>query len=140
MTAPVPLPDFALEVASPFVAASGLRVDEYDGAHVRGHVDLGPTQHTPWGVVHGGAHCSIVESAASIGGSAAVSGRGQVAVGVHNATDLIRSTTGGRAEVEALPVHQGRTQQLWQVEVRQEGKLLARGNVRLQNVDASHLS
>jgi 1,4-dihydroxy-2-naphthoyl-CoA hydrolase len=40
--------------------------------------------------------------------------------------------------VVAVPVHQGRSQQLWQVEVRrrEDGKLVARGQVRLQNVEA----
>jgi acyl-coenzyme A thioesterase PaaI-like protein len=39
--------------------------------------------------------------------------------------------------VVAEAVHQGRTQQLWQVELRRpdDGKLVARGQVRLQNID-----
>jgi hypothetical protein len=51
---------------------------------VAGHVGLGPDQHTPWGVVHGGVYCSVVESAASIGASSAVLEHGQFAVGVNN--------------------------------------------------------
>jgi acyl-coenzyme A thioesterase PaaI-like protein len=37
----------------------------------------------------------------------------------------------------ATPVQQGRTQQLWQVEIRraEDEKLVALGQVRLQNVD-----
>ena len=40
--------------------------------------------------------------------------------------------------VLATAVHQGRTQQLWEVEMRRpsDGKLVARGQVRLQNVEA----
>jgi acyl-coenzyme A thioesterase PaaI-like protein len=36
----------------------------------------------------------------------------------------------------ATPIHRGRTQQLWQVDVTREsdGKLVAQGQVRLQNV------
>ena len=38
--------------------------------------------------------------------------------------------------VTAEAVHQGQTQQLWQVTVtRSDGKMVARGQVRLQNVD-----
>ena len=62
--------------------------------------------------------------------------RRQYAVGVHNATDLIRAATGGRATVHAHPVHQGRTQQVWEVTVTDgRDKLLARGQVRLHNLD-----
>jgi acyl-coenzyme A thioesterase PaaI-like protein len=65
-----------------------------------------------------------------------VAERGQIAVGVHNATDFLRSATEGLAEVVAEPIQQGRTQQLWQVIITREsdGKELARGQLRLQNV------
>ena len=37
----------------------------------------------------------------------------------------------------ALPIHRGRKQQLWRMEtVRQDGKVVAIGQVRLQNLDA----
>lgn len=130
------LPEFDLAVASRFVAAAGLIVDEISTTHVRGHLDLGTEHHTPWGIVHGGVYCSAIESAASIGASAAVADRGQYAVGVHNATDLIRAAAGGRATVLARPIYQGRTQQLWEVTITDDrDKLLARGQVRLHNLD-----
>jgi 1,4-dihydroxy-2-naphthoyl-CoA hydrolase len=129
------LPDVDLTVASPFVAAMKFEVTEASGSRVVGHVELGPDQHTPWGVVHGGVYCSVVESAASIGASTAVLEHGQFAVGVNNNTDFLRAMTGGRVDVVAEPIQQGRTQQLWQVLLtREDGKLVARGQVRLQNV------
>jgi 1,4-dihydroxy-2-naphthoyl-CoA hydrolase len=37
--------------------------------------------------------------------------------------------------VRAEPIQQGRTQQLWQCDItREDGKLVARGQLRLQNV------
>jgi 1,4-dihydroxy-2-naphthoyl-CoA hydrolase len=130
------LPPVDLASASRFVAASGFVVAEVSGTRVTGSVDLGPDQHTPWGVVHGGVYCTVVESAASIGASAAVLGRGQFAVGVSNTTDFIRSVTTGRVDVVAEPIQQGRVQQLWQVLLTRadDGKLVVRGQVRLQNV------
>jgi 1,4-dihydroxy-2-naphthoyl-CoA hydrolase len=129
------LPDVDLTVTSPFVAAMKFEVTEASGSRVVGHVELGPDQHTPWGVVHGGVYCSVVESAASIGASSAVLEHGQFAVGVNNNTDFLRAMTEGRVDVVAEPIQQGRTQQLWQVLLtREDGKLVARGQVRLQNV------
>jgi 1,4-dihydroxy-2-naphthoyl-CoA hydrolase len=129
-------PPVDLTAASPFVAAMAFDVAEATGTRVTGSVELGPDQHTPWGVVHGGVYCSVVESAASIGASLAVQEHGQFAVGVNNNTDFIRSVTAGRVDVVAEPVQQGRTQQLWQVLLTRadDGKLVARGQVRLQNV------
>jgi len=124
-----------LTAASAFVAAVGMDVAEVSGTRVTGSVELGPQHHTPWGVVHGGVYCTIVESAASIGASAAVTERGQFAVGVNNSTDFLRPMTAGRLHVVAEPVQQGRTLQLWLVTLtRDDGRTVARGQVRLQNV------
>jgi uncharacterized protein (TIGR00369 family) len=121
---------------SPFVHAAGLVVDAATGDAVRGHIDAGPEHHTPWGVVHGGVYTTAVESAASIGASLAVYDRGEFAVGVHNATDFLRPVGAGRVDVVAEPLQQGRTQQLWLVVLTraEDGKAVARGQVRLQNV------
>jgi 1,4-dihydroxy-2-naphthoyl-CoA hydrolase len=134
VSAEFPSPDLA--EASRFVAASGFVVDEYSGSRVSGHVDLGPDQHTPWGVVHGGVYCTVIESAASIGASVAVADRGQFAVGVNNQTDFLRPMNEGRIDVLAEPIQQGRTLQLWLVTLTRahDGKTVARGQVRLQNV------
>ncbi|MCW2705763.1 MAG: putative esterase [Blastococcus sp.] len=130
------LPSVDLTAAGAFVAALKFEVTEASGSRVTGTVDLGPEQHTPWGVVHGGVYCSVVESAASIGASTAVVDRGQFAVGVNNTTDFLRPMTSGRLDVVAEPIQQGRTLQLWQVHLTRvdDGKLVARGQVRLQNV------
>jgi uncharacterized protein (TIGR00369 family) len=130
------LPAVDLTSASRFAAASGFEPAEISGTRVTGTVELGPDHHTPWGVVHGGVYCSVVESAASIGASAAVAVHGQFAVGVNNNTDFIRSVVADRVDVVAEPVQQGRTQQLWQVLLTRagDGKLVARGQVRLQNI------
>ena len=134
MSGDLPLVD--LRSASRFVAASGFAVSEASGSRVTGSVDLGPDQHTPWGVVHGGVYCTVIESAASIGASAAVLERGQFAVGVNNQTDFLRPMTTGRLDVLAEPIQQGRTLQLWLVTLTRadDGKTVARGQVRLQNV------
>jgi 1,4-dihydroxy-2-naphthoyl-CoA hydrolase len=121
--------------AGGFAAGTGLVLTEVTGERVTGYIDLGPRHHTPFGVVHGGLYATVVETVCSVGASVAVSDRGQFAVGVHNATDFLRSATAGRADVVAEPVMQGRTQQLWQVSItREDGKELARGTLRLQNI------
>lgn len=133
---PRPTAKYALAAASPFVAAAGLVIDEVSGTKVVGHIDLSEHHFTPWGVVHGGVYTTAVESAASIGASEAVKDRGEFAVGVHNGTDFLRASKGGRVEVLAEPLQQGRIQQLWVVTITaaDSGKTIARGQVRLQNV------
>jgi len=126
-----------LETGSEFLQTSGLTVDEVSPTKVTGHVELGPQHHTPWGIVHGGVYTTAVESAASIGASAAVRDRGQVAVGLTNTTHFLRSLTEGTVTVEAVALHQGRSQQLWRVDITDgAGRLVAHGELRLQNLDA----
>ena len=129
------LPDPSLEATSPFVRGAGLVTDVISGTEVTGHIEAGPDHHTPWGMVHGGVHATAVESACSIGASAAVREQGMFAVGLSNHTDFVRAHRDGRLDVRAWPVHQGRTGQLWQCDItREDGKLVAQGRVRLQNV------
>jgi uncharacterized protein (TIGR00369 family) len=126
----------SLEDSSGFLRAAGLHVDEVRTDRVRGHIDLDADHHTPWGIVHGGVYATAIESAASIGASAAVSERGLVAVGLTNTTHFLRSLSAGRVEVEAVALNQGRTQQLWRVDVTDgSGRLVAHGELRLQNLD-----
>ena len=123
-------------LVSEFLRVAGLRFEEISGSKVTGWIELGVDHHTPWGVVHGGVYAAAVESAASVGASAAVKDRGQFAVGVNNNTDFLRPMKEGRVEVVAEPISQGKVQQLWQVIVTrsEDGKEVARGQVRLQNV------
>jgi uncharacterized protein (TIGR00369 family) len=114
----------------------GMILDEISGAHVSAHLELGPQHHTPWGVVHGGVYTTAIESVASVGASAAVYAQGQFAVGVNNSTDFLRSMRAGRVNIVAEPIIQGRVQQLWRVTItrHEDGKAIAQGHVRLQNV------
>jgi len=127
----------SLEATSPFVRAAGLALDEVSSSRVVGHLGLGPDHHTPWGIVHGGVYTTAIESVASIGASTGVRARGEVAVGLTNTSHFLRSLTAGRVLVEAVSLHQGRTQQLWRVDITDEsGRMVAHGEVRLQNIAA----
>lgn len=124
------------------MAASGLDtvlgfvVDEASGDRVVLSWTIGPQHLQPYGIVHGGVYCSAVETSASMGAALWFGERGKV-VGVANHTNFLRSVDGGRLAATATPIHRGRSQQLWQVEVRDtDDRLVARGEVRLQNLPA----
>src|SRR3954447_24270350 len=123
-----------------FVELLGLRFDEVTPDRVVLSWDVTPALHQPYGIVHGGVYAAVVETAASIAGAAWLGERGQV-VGVNNSTDFLRAVRAGTLRAVAEPVHRGRLQQLWLVEIRDEGeRLVARGQVRLQNIsDADRL-
>lgn len=123
---------------SEFMRLLGLEFDELGPIRVVGHFECGPALHQPWGAVHGGVYASVVETAATTGAYLAVRERGQIAVGITNTTHFLRPEREGRLDVIATAVHQGRSTQLWEVEIVRagDGRPVARGSVRLQNVDA----
>ena len=112
--------------------------DEATAQRVSGTIAADERHHQPWGLIHGGLYTAAIETFATIGAFQAVKDSGQQVVGVSNATDFLRSHRSGRLRVVGEPIHQGRTSQLWAVEIRrmEDDKLVARGQVRLQHLEA----
>lgn len=126
---------------APFVDLIGIEWDELSRERVVAHVDVGEHLHQPYGIVHGGVYASIVETLGSVGAAIHVLDDGKIVVGVSNATDFLRSHREGRLTAVGEPLHTGRLQHLWQVVIRREedDKVVARGQVRLQVLDADYL-
>ena len=124
---------------SEFMRLLEIEFEERSPARVAGSIAADKRHHQPWGLVHGGLYTTAIETFATTGAFEAVKDSGRMAVGVSNVTDFLRPHRGGRLAVVATPLQQGRTQQLWQVEIRrpEDDKLVARGQVRLQNVEMS---
>jgi uncharacterized protein (TIGR00369 family) len=110
----------------------GLEFLEASQTRVVAKVEAGPQHHQPYGILHGGVYCSIVEGVASYGAGQVSHAQGQGVVGVSNHTDFLRSHSSGRLDVVGEPIHVGRTQQIWEVRITRarDGKLVARGQVR----------
>ncbi len=120
----------------PFAEYLGLWLTTADGDQVTATWAAEQKLHQPWGIVHGGVHCSVVETLASIGASIWFGDRGTV-VGVSNSTDFFRAVKEGELTSRAVPLHRGRSQQVWVVETHDTaGKLVSRGQVRLQNLSS----
>ena len=120
-----------------FVGHTGIELTEASTDSCQGKVVINENHHQPYGVVHGGVYCTLIETLASTGAALWAMEKGMAGcVGVSNQTDFIRATTEGVLVGAATPIHRGRTQQLWQVTVTRESdsKLVAWGQVRLQNV------
>jgi uncharacterized protein (TIGR00369 family) len=124
------------DVLGPFGEFLGLEITQADGDEVVGTWTARPRMHQPYGIVHGGIHCSIVETLASVGAALWFGDRGKV-VGVNNSTDFFRAVSEGLLTSVARPLHRGRSQQVWVVETTDDAeRVVARGQVRLQNLGA----
>ncbi len=117
-----------------YVKWLGLEILEGGADRLVARWEVRPDHLQPYGIVHGGVHCSVIETVASFGAAAWFGDRGKV-VGVSNHTDFLRAVTEGRLTATGTPIHRGRLQQLWLVEIRDErDRLVSRGQVRLQNL------
>jgi uncharacterized protein (TIGR00369 family) len=116
------------------VASLGMELVRASGDEVVIEWTVGPQHHQPMGIVHGGVHCSAIETACSIGASIAARDRdpSSAAVGLENHTSFIRAVRTGRLRAVARPITRGRTTQVWEAEVRDEqDRVIATGRVRL---------
>ncbi len=122
------------ELSGGFLDNLGMTVTHADGDGMVATITVGPGMHQPYGIVHGGVYCSIVETLGSVGGAMWWGNRGNV-VGVSNNTNFIRAVRSGTLEARATPIQRGRSQQLWSVDISDEqGRLVATGQVRLANL------
>lgn len=123
------------DMGSGFDDLIGLKLLEFgpDGGQAQLLID--PRHHQLHGIVHGGVYTTIVETVASISGIAWLASRGGGScVGVNNSTDFLRGISEGLVTATSTPIHRGRSQQLWVVEISDEtGRMVARGQVRLHN-------
>jgi 1,4-dihydroxy-2-naphthoyl-CoA hydrolase len=135
--------EFSMVVEDRFAGGVlALAWDELSLDRVTAHLEVDDRHHQPYGIVHGGVWCAVVETMASIGAALHAVAEGKVVVGVSNSTDFLRAHREGRVEVEGRPIHLGRSQQLWQVVITRssDGKPVARGQVRLQAIDPAQVA
>lgn len=141
MSVPVP-PEGTIppNFTAPFDSELGLQFTELSPDGVRAQLEVTPKLLQPMGLVHGGVYCSMIESMASVAAYTWLNARGSGGnvVGVNNNTDFLRSIGSGMVYGSAEPIHRGRRQQLWLVSITDANeRLVARGQVRLQNLEPS---
>ncbi len=131
-------PGFPAGFSSPFDERLGLVYTEVTPDGIKAQLEVTPQLQQPMGIVHGGVYCSVIESIASVSAYVWLAGHGGGdVVGVNNNTDFLRAISSGTVYAVSEPIHRGRRQQLWLVTIKDEkDRIVARGHVRLQNMEA----
>jgi 1,4-dihydroxy-2-naphthoyl-CoA hydrolase len=113
----------------------GLELLEVSPDGVTAAFDIRPELHQPYGILHGGVLATVVETVGSFSASAWYGG---TVVGTSNHTNFLRATREGRLTARSTPVHRGKTQQLWDIDITDEqGRLIARGQLRVANLTSA---
>ena len=116
-----------------WVQAMGITITLATKDEVRAELTVGRQHLQGYGIVHGGVHCGIIESLASMGAHLFARERGQHVVGLENSTSFIRAVRAGATlRAIATPITRGRQTQVWQANVIDEqDRIVATGRVRL---------
>jgi uncharacterized protein (TIGR00369 family) len=128
--------DAASKGMSGFDGVMGFEIVTADGNEVVVEYTVDEQHLQPYGIVHGGVHCGVVETVCSMGAALHALPRGQSVVGLENHTSFVRAVRSGRIRVVATPITRGRRSQVWEATARDEaGRVVATGRVRLLCLD-----
>src|SRR3977135_1118438 len=120
------------ELPEGWLKAMGITITLATSDEVRAELTVGPEHLQGYGIVHGGVHCGLIESLASIGAALVAMPRNQSVVGLENNTSFIRAVRAGATlRAVSTPVTRGRRTQVWEARVLDENdQLVATGRVR----------
>ncbi len=103
----------------------GITFSEQSGQKVVASMAVEARVHQPFGILHGGASVVLAETVASTGAYLNVRERGMVAVGLEINANHLRSVRSGTVTATATPIFQGRTTEVWSIEIKDEaGKMV----------------
>src|SRR6266851_5171365 len=104
-----------------WLQAMGVTIIRATQDEVRAELTVGPEHLQSYGIVHGGVHCGLIESMASIGAALYAFPRGQSVVGLENSTSFVRAVrAGAKLHAVSTPVTRGRKTQVWEAQVLDE--------------------
>lgn len=89
----------------------------------------------PFGFLHGGASLALGETACSMGAASLIDTEQFIPLGLEMNANHISSTTEGTVYASATVIHQGKTTQVWNIEITDDtGKLISimRGTIAIK--------
>src|ERR1700682_2118949 len=116
----------------------GISITHATQDEVRAELTVSTKHLQPYGVVHGGVHCGLIETLASVGAALYALPRGQSVVGLENSTSFVRAVRiGAKLHAVSKPITRGRRTQVWEARVLDDQeRVVATGRVRLLCLEA----
>ena len=103
----------------------GIEILELSGTSVVATMPVDERTRQPFGILHGGASIALAETVASFGATASIDRERFIAVGQEINGNHLRPKTSGVVRATGVPVHVGRTTQVWSIEIAdEEGRLV----------------
>ena len=91
--------------------------------YLEAKMQVTPAHHQPAGVLHGGATAALAETVGSSAAAIFSKKDNQMLRGVELSINHVRGISEGIVIAKAVPIHMGRTMQLWKISIKnKEGK------------------
>lgn len=113
----------------------GIVFTEVGDDFIKGTMPVDRRTKQPAGILHGGASVVLAETLGSTAANVVVDSSMQYCVGLDINANHIRSCKEGVVEGITRPLHIGRTTQVWEIKITQEGKLICVSRITLAVLD-----
>ena len=119
------LPDWVRSLPrSTLAGALGMEIVELTAHRVVATMPVDDRTRQPYGLLHGGASIALAETVASLGAAGLVDRERFAVVGQEINGNHIRAVKAGIVRATGVPLHVGRTSQVWSIEIRDEAERL----------------
>lgn len=98
----------------------GIKLESLDKNLVVLTMPVDSRTHQPAGYLHGGANVALAETAASIGAFAHIDPQKQNVFGIEINANHMKSKREGIVTAKAVPLHTGKTTQVWEIKIVDE--------------------
>lgn len=104
--------------------ALGVEITDIGADSITGTMPVDERTRQPYGLLHGGASVALAETLASTGANAVLDPARARAVGLEINANHLRTMTEGTVTGTARPLHVGRSTQVWEVRITDQGRQL----------------
>ena len=108
----------------------GMKFTEVGDDFLRMSMPVNEKTIQPYGYVHGGANCALIETVGSIASAMVIDISKNYCVGIEINANHLRSVTKGMVTATAHPLHLGRTTHVWEAKIHDdENRLSCAGRI-----------
>tara|TARA_Y100001949_G_scaffold143055_1_gene125515 strand:+ start:28 stop:444 length:417 start_codon:yes stop_codon:yes gene_type:complete len=106
--------------AGTLVSTLGITFTDVGEYFLEARMEVTPAHHQPAGVLHGGATAALAETVGSSAAAIFSKKENQILRGVELSINHVRGISEGFVFAKAVPIHMGRTMQLWKISIIDE--------------------
>ncbi len=96
-----------------------IKIIDFGENYLTASMPVNARTHQPMGILHGGASIALAETVGSVAANLAVDDQ-HYCVGLEVNGNHLKSVKSGLVYATALPIHLGRTTQVWEIKIKNE--------------------